>query len=86
MRICPICLERKVRGNYYYCDECYQTYKEEIHAGAEWVRELYKMYERERKRYKKIKQTEVLLDDYGLEVGDNGQPYYSEELNNDSME
>lgn len=79
MRHCMICSSRRVFGNYYFCSECYKSFKNEILANAAWVIELKRAFWREQKQNKRIKQNEVFLDDLGLVVGEDNEVYYDGE-------
>jgi hypothetical protein len=74
-----ICLEYKAFNDYYFCPQCYSLHKKDILSKAKWVEELKRIFWREQKREKKVKQNEVLLGDLGLTVGDDSELYYNGE-------
>ena len=80
MRICPICERRKVRRRYYYCDSCYRQHYDDIKKHEPWVKELFSMFRKSEYLESKIRQHEILLDDYNLVVGDDGEIYYDQEF------
>lgn len=79
MRICMICLKRRAFNDYYFCPDCYRTYKNDILTNQKWVEEIKRFFWREQKRAKKIRQHEVLLGDLNMKVGDDLELYYSGE-------